>query len=155
MNYDEHVYEWMLFCFHWIYVWLCVLVCFRFLSILLQHYMYVYVHGARCLDVWCMVASSSPVRGSGMLHLSVKVKRMISCVDGMFLSIPLNNNFLLSTMFPKNRGFAQSVDQNICVFNFSCVNGYFSIWEDLEYEGFYFKFMSTFLIINHRHSNVW
>ena len=38
---------------------------------------------------------------------------------------------------------------------FSCVNGYFSIWEDLEYGGFYLKFMSKFLVINPRHSGVW
>ena len=35
--------------------------------------MYVHVHGARCSDVWCMVASSSPVGGSGTLHKDFKV----------------------------------------------------------------------------------
>ena len=43
-------------------------VHFMFLSILLQHHRYVKLHGARCLDVWCIVASSPQVRGSGMLQ---------------------------------------------------------------------------------------
>ena len=35
------------------------------------------------------------------VFMSVRVEGMISCVVGIFLSILLNNNFLLSRVFPK------------------------------------------------------
>ena len=50
------------------------------------------------------------------VFLSMRVEGMISCVDGMFLSILLNNSFLLSRVFPRSWGFVWFVDQNICVF---------------------------------------
>ena len=53
---------------------------------------------------------------SDWVFLSMRVEGMISCVDVIFLSILLNDNFLLSRVFPKSWGFARSVDQNICVF---------------------------------------
>ena len=40
--------------------------------ILFQHFMYIHVHGAVARMVNAMVASSSPVRGLGMLHCGIK-----------------------------------------------------------------------------------
>ena len=42
---------------------------FDVLSIYLRYYTYVHVHGAKFLEVWCLVAYSSPVGGLGTLHL--------------------------------------------------------------------------------------
>ena len=41
-------------------------------SILFQHFMYIHVHGAVSWMVNAMVASSSPVGGSGTLHCGIK-----------------------------------------------------------------------------------
>ena len=41
---------------------------FYVLSIFPQHYRYDHVHGARFPYVWCLVASSCLVGGSGTLH---------------------------------------------------------------------------------------
>ena len=45
---------------------------FYVLRILYQHYMYVHLHGAIFLEVFvCLVASSLPVGGSGMLQYGI------------------------------------------------------------------------------------
>ena len=46
---------------------------FDVLSIYFRYYTYVHVHGARCADVWCLVASSSPVGGSRTLQCGIRV----------------------------------------------------------------------------------
>ena len=47
---------------------------FYVLSILYQHYMYVHLHGAICLEIFvCLVVSSLPVGGLGMLQNVSKI----------------------------------------------------------------------------------
>ena len=45
---------------------------FDVLSIYFRYYTYVHVHGARCLDVWCLAASSSLIGGSGTLQCGIR-----------------------------------------------------------------------------------
>ena len=73
-----------------LYVFLPLSICmimhlsmFYVLTIFLQHYMYVHVHGASFLDVWCMVASSSPVGGSGTLQCGIIAKVYSMGLNGL------------------------------------------------------------------------